>query len=1331
MSYRKTFLLFFFVTVFSLTVGYSASMRFRHITNREGLKYTWVWDIMEDRYGYMWFSTMYGAYRYDGFGFEDYTFVNENDGSTARVNFVFEDASGLLWFGTNDGLYSHDRRYNRYTHYSRESTEPGYRLSSDYVSDMVQDKDGNLWIATRGGVDMLDPEGGMTSYPSHPVNVLFYDSRHCLWAGAVDGTVLRYRRETDSFAELSLPQPSRQMIQNFSEDSKNNIWIATGDRGAVRYTPRSGSFTYYSASNGVLPDNLVRAIVEDSDGSILIGGEYGIVSVNDDRGTLVCSSDIPWGINDNAIYSMLLDSNDNFWVGTFFGGVNLRYRHSSFMELILSTSEEYQADSKVVSSIISHEGGIMVSTENSGVYVVSPSGEKVRGIGGFKSDNIHAVCKDDSGNLWIGSYQGGLYMKPKGSGTFRHFLKGERSGLRSNNIYCIKQDSKGNLLVGTQYGGLGRYDYRNGVFESFPAGLPEDIFVWDILEDRSGNIWLAAYGSGIYRLSPEKDYSPELIAPDFARNFITLCELSDGRILAGAEKEGIAVVDPISLEVTSFSPLSLGLQDNTVYGILQDYEGNIWFSTNYGLCKCDASFDNLRQYTVADGLPTNRFNYNSCTEIGGRLYFGSINGVVVVDPRNEMDDDREWNIRFGRLFINNNREEIRPDGPLTEDLNSIGKLVLNHDQNSFGIEFSSNKYELYNSQKYAYMLDGLDNSWHSIGHGNRVDFVGLSPGSYTLSLCHVDGDVIQTDNPAVLHIKVKAVWWQTAAAKTALVLLVLLIAVYIVLLLFRDAKNRYELELEKQAREKDKEINELKFRFFVNISHEFKTPLSIILGLVELFRNGNVSQEQRPRYFSLIKKNADKLLTLINELLTFREIQLSELKAKKIDLNTFLGGVMGRHSWLFEEKHIDVRLSIPDNCAEMEADPGKLEKIFDNLLSNAYKHTPKDGYLSISFSKSGPDKVVINVLNSGEGISSDKLPYIFDRFFTSQSYDKYSSGVGLSYVKSLVELHSGTIAAYSEQGKYTEFSICLPQRQEKGGNVQDQNDELREYSTDIFPEPVLNMENSGPDVDNELYGQLAAETTILIVDDDNSMREMLVDYFSRSYHVLEAYSGEMAAQIVHENKVDIVISDVMLSGGMSGFELCRYLKNDIETSHIRVILTTVLSEHDYKYQGYRAGADSYVVKPFSFSLLELRVRNIIVGSFKLREMRKVSIDLSNIDIPSSNSDEQLLNKLVDVIIGHLSDFDFGVKELCWSVSMSKATLYRKLKAITGQSINEFIQNTRLKYATRLLDETDSPVSEIGYQVGFSDPYYFSRAFKKCFGVSPKQWREENAGKAEE
>lgn len=1310
---RKAFLSIF-VLLSCLSGRAAGEPSFRHITSREGLSYTWVKDIFEDSEGYMWFSTIYGACRYDGRHFEDISFPDTGNGNLHSVNAVQEVPQGTLWFATTGGLFRHCPE-------TAETDEP-FALDRD-ITALCADSDGALWVGSRSGGchiirgEAMDSVSFSQAGGKITPTAILVDSRKGVWAGTSSGKLFFFDHQAGVF--LPTPFESPKSIYDIIEDGVHNLWISTSGAGVFRYSPQSGAVDAFNVASGTLPDDLARQMARDTEGNVWITTEKGLVRISPDGGATTIRSDSssPHSLNDNAAYAAYFDPvQENLWIGTFFGGVNVCSSFQGPFESYLSSPEEYSADSKVVSVIVPEEDELLVGTENDGVFILS-SGDgmpkdhlRAPRIAG---DNIHSICRDRDGSLWIGTYTCGISYRPAGSSTFRTFNTAN-SALTTNNIYIIRSDSRGNLWVGTQYGGLYRYDFTRGSLERFPREFPSHLFIWDIHESRDGDIYLASFGNGLWKLSVGDGYKPEHISMPVSY-CVSISELEDGRLLLGTEKQGMAVYSPLTGETICIRREN-SLPDDTIYATLQDGRGNVWMSSNSGIIRSDSALDTFTLFTMNDGLPANRFNYNAAyaAPSGDALYFGSTNGVVRITPGVSYGENSDPVIRFGSLYVDGEKVPVGSD-ILPRRLSSDRRLVLGPEDNSFAIDFSDRLYGSRDNIKYAYRMQGLSSQWNEIGRRHKVDFQSLRPGNYCLSIAPSD----RHEQAVSLQIRVRPRWWQSVPAVVGYFLVLLLIAAVVMYSWLSASRHRHDLEMEKLAREKDNELNETKFRFFVNISHEFKTPLSLILGPAEQLIDGRAKPSQTKRYLQIIKHNADKLLSLINELLAFREVQFTKLKISEVSAREILQNCLSRYDWLFEGKKITATMSCPDDLT-LEADPGRLEKIIGNLVSNAYKHTPEGGHVALSARERGADEVVFVVEDDGEGIPEEKLPHIFERFFSSESYDKYSSGVGLSYVQSLVELHSGRITVSSEPGRGSRFEFVLPRRQpEHEAQVQ------ADYQS---VSPVTPPVVSGEDIDEKEYGKIAAESTLMIVEDDATMRSLLVDYFEPRYNVVAVQSCEEALKAGRDRRVDIVISDVMLGSGMSGFEFCKYLKNDVETSHVKVILTTVLSEESYRTSGYKAGADDYIVKPFSYQLLEQRVKNLLIGSYRLREAYKLNIDLSNMNIDTAGTDEQLIKKVIDHIFTHISDSTLGVETLCGVVGMSKTTLYRKMKSLTGQSTNELIQNVRLKYAARLLSESDKTVSEIAYESGFSDPYYFSRAFKKQYGYSPKLWREKEQSK---
>lgn len=1296
--------------------------RFRHLDDTDGLPYTWVWNIFQDSSGYIWLSTMYGTYRYDGYSFIDYAFGDSSSGTPYSVYQVVEDNRGDMWFATERGLYRQNPDNNEYRLYNGSGLSP-LRLSADAIECIAVDRDNNIWAGSTNGLNRVDADRKKCTVIAQPaesarsVKSVLCREDGSVWYGDYGGVVWR----VDSLQQSASPvlRTGPYIITCLFENS-DGLWVASAGDGLYLVTPTG--ISHFGVAEGTLRSDIVRAVAADADGNVWAATEKGIAVLSGDNAEFIVRHDNDtWGLNDNAIYSLLCDRDGTMWAGSFFNGVNMMNPRYGLFSSLKSGSGLDELRGAVVSSISAIGDRIYIGSENRGLYEYNPSTSTFTNYNSRNSslsnDNVHSVCADSKGNLWIGNYYGGLSVLDKESKRLTR-----QPLFPSNSIYSILNDRRGNIWIGTFYDGLYRYNSATGEFERHARELA-GTFVWGMIEDYLGNIWLACYGRGIVKLDRSENYSPKFIDTP-VRRYVTLCQLSDGRILAGTEKEGLTAVGISDLSVKHFNSLN-GLPDNTIYGICQDDSGNIWFSSNSGIYKTDLEFSRFSNYTVRDGLPANRFNYNAVAAIGGKIWFGSISGLVEVDPAREGNVTIEHPIVLGDLYINNIRQPVgacNPAGPevLPKSLDTLDRLVFHSNLLSWGIDFSCNAFDS-NAISYVYMLKGIDSRWHMLGSRNRVDFTGLGFGKYTLMISTVGPDGEPSANVRTLQIEIVPPWWRSTFAFVIYTLLILSFLAYLIYLLMKIARSRNDIKLERLEREKDKEINEMKFRFFVNISHEFKTPLSLIIGPIRDLLDGNIAEQAREKYFIVVKRNAEKLLALVNELLAFRELEHTKLHIQPLYYRPLLEQLVHRFSWIFESRNIKVELSTYDSSPIIWADFDKLEKVIGNLLSNAGKYTPIGGTVSIVV-EHHDRRVYTSVTNSGPGIEPDRLPHIFERFFTSRSYDRYSSGVGLSYVKSLINLHEGDITVESVPGEFTTFTFWLPDRTD--GKEVEPVDLSSHYAADSFDEPRT-LSAPPAEINGDTMQELARKTTVLVVDDDQDFNDLLSDYLSNHFHTLKASSADEAMAIIKGGDVDIVVCDVMLGDGLNGIELCNSIKENVETDHIRVILASVFSENIYRSRGYEAGADIYIVKPFDFSILALRIRNLIYTSWKAREKYKTDIDLTA-EAPLPNDvRNDWLRKATACVLENIADSAFNGDELCRAMNMSQSTLYRKLKATTGQSTNEFIQNLRLKYAARLLRETSLTVSEISFEIGFSDSSYFSRAFRKCFGESPRQWREKN------
>ncbi len=1295
---------------------------FRHITDRNGLPFTWIYDISQDSAGYMWFSTVFGAFRYDGYDFFPVSFPERDNDRILSVRAVTEDSLGYLWFLTEDGMYRYDYVHDVFTGYSSREEHPGRRLLSDNVLCMAEVSGGLLYVGTYAGIEVVDADSGHVIHDRPDIHEGISDivvrKDGTVYAGSITGNV--YVLDGSGTVSASFPVSPGRTVTDLCEDSSSMIWAATEGNG-VFVLSDTAVLERFTAAEGTLTDDIARTVARDANGYMWAGTEQGITVFKEGRIEFIRRSDNPWGLNDNAVYSIFMDRDRNIWVGTFFGGINFLDSGRGMFSGPVTTDGVDDLKGCAVSAIVPFDGHVFIGTENRGFFLYDGKSGSMRNCSSadcrIGNDNVHAICADRYGNIFIGNYHGGLSVRFAGDDMFSPV---DMAGVPSNSIYSIFADSEGNVWVGTYFNGLFRYDYASGRLVK-QTSVPGSIFVWDIMESRTGDIWLAGFMDGLLYLDKSRGYSPVSIDTG-ADGYVTLCELSDGTILAGTEKEGLTVVDPEDGSAVHISRKD-GLPDNTIYGILQDRYGNIWFSTNSGIYRTDRAMDSFIGWSVEDGLPVNRFNYNACSIIDGKLWFGSVDGLVCIDPSRIVTGNVIHPVRFNDFWLNGKRLDVSPDGILPEEINSAGTVRLAGRHFSWGVDFTCNVFGD-NSVRFAYRLDGMDGKWYFLEETNKIEFTGLDYGKYRLDVSTVGPGGHISPDMASVNVAVVPPWWASPYAFALYSMAVLLVAGWMVWLLMKNYRIKYAYRFEKLSREKENEVNEMKLRFFMDISHEFRTPLSLIIGPVSSIIEKTVPHGQEERYFNIIRKNAEKLLGLINELLAFRELDSMKLEIERFLYMPFLSAACDRYRWLFESKSIKVQLFPEDADQHVFADIDKLEKIIDNLLSNAYKYTPIGGEVRISV-RSGDGRLYTEVANTGQGISPETLPHVFDRFFRGRMYDAYSSGVGLSYVRSLVRLHHGDIHAESEPGSWTRFVFWLPMTYD-GTEVK--YVDAADWCSRHFPD--LSLPAGEPDsggFGDKDYLETEKETVVLVAEDEADMRNLTVNALSPYFTVEAAADVGTAWSLVKEKRVDILVTDVMLGDGMNGFDLCSMIRRNEEASHIHIVMMSVLSEDEYKERAYMAGVDAYIVKPFKPSMLVRRIRNLVHNIWKTRLKYRIDIDLSNVELTASGSDKEWIQMAVSKVFDHMSDTGFGPDEFCAAMGMSQSTLYRRLKTICGQSPNEFIQNIRLKYAARLLRETSMTVSEISYDTGFSDSSYFSRAFKKCFGLSPKQWRNGSQG----
>jgi len=1335
----------------------------------KSLSYNAVISIYEDNSGILWVGTEGGGlnkYDREKDQFTRYTH-DANDPKSLSNNQVFsilQDKSGDLWFGTNGGgvnkLIPGDKEGSSPTfiHYLH-NLEKKTSLSSNVVSKICQDKSGNLWIGTENGLNKFVPgdNSGFAStfihYKHNPddptslshdvVSSVYEDNSGVLWIGTIGGGLNKLvpgdsKQSTPSFIhylndpndEISL---SSNAVGSIYEDNSGNLWIGTWGGGLNKFDGANEQFIRYefdSNDSRSLGGNWVYSIYEDDSGILWIGTMPGGLNKFDPMKNQFTNykhePDDPNSLSSDRVFSIYEDNDGTLWIGTFRGGL---------ARLVSSDSEK--------------------SPDSFFRYTHDPNDPK-----SLSDNSVFSICEDNEGNLWFGTLNGGLNKlaqseKEKAHPRFIHYENNpdDPTSLSSGIVRVIYKDIRGDLWIGTDGGGLNkliRGEEFSAKFKRYTndpkdrKSLSNDR-IWSIFEDKRGVLWTGTSG-GLNKLIPPKDahspttficYTHESGDPSsLSNNEVTsIYEDKSGNLWIGTTDGGLNKFDREGGRFIQFDEED-GLANNSISGILEDDEGNLWLSTRRGLSRFNPKTKTFRNYVEKDGLQGNEFQQGAYLKNGGgEMFFGGTNGLTRFHPDSIKDNIRIPPVVITDFQLFNNSVPVGLDisterSILQKAITKTKEIELTYKDYIISFEFAALDFHIPEKNKYAYTLEGFDKSWNYTDANRRfATYTNLDPGEYTFRVKGSNNDNVWNEEGASIKIIVAPPWWKTWWAYLSYVVLVISVLYGL---------RRYELnrlnwknqsKLDEVKLKERAEIDKMKSRFFANISHEFRTPLTLILGPLEKIKPKTTEKEIQ-KQTGLIRRNASRLLSLVNQLL-----DLSKLEAGKLKLTTapgnivpFVKGIAMSFESIAEHKDILLKVNSLNDDIQLYFDRDKMAKILTNLLSNAFKFTPDGGEITVHINQTDQNSIEIKIRDTGIGISEDELPKLFDRFYqvdSSQTREHEGTGIGLALTKELVELHHGTISVNSNLRDpdkagtgWTEFTIDLPV-----GREHLKDEEIVETEEPPKEDIIVDEEQFIP-----LDAEEASETGVidedrnilLVVEDNADVREYIKDSLGDNFEIEEASNGQQGVKKAEKLIPDLIISDVMMPK-MDGNELTRILKNDEKTSHIPIILLTAKSEQESRLEGLETGADDYLTKPFDTKELQVRVRNLISIRKKLQEkFGRGEYTPKTEGKRLSNLEEQFMSKVVEVIENHLAEEEFSIEQFAGAVYMSRMQLHRKLKALTGKSASLYVRSFRLLRAKKMIEEKQGNFSEIAYSVGFSSPAYFTKCFKEEFGVPPSE-----------
>lgn len=1293
---------------------------FRHFTEKEGAALTPTLDITQDREGYMWFATVNGLYRYDSRSFRRYEQTGENgeDVMTINITSLKVDSEGRFWVGTTKGLFLYDRERDTFIGLREDSTTAN-SFKDEYIWAVFEDSQKRLWAGTTDGLGLITMEKGEVrivkklspEFTGHSniIRSIAEGQDGTLWLGTYDG-LIRYRGEKDTRLFRRNSEKQDVLLNQYVAicgDRKGGIWLGSNREGLVWFDEATETFRTVDSfrdPNGDLP--IVNKILPDGNGRYWMGTESGLARYDPSEKSsrwYVNDPSNPNSLIDNTLYSMYIDREGGIWMGSYYMGISYFHPQMPVFSKWLPDGAPFQ-QFPVYSAGVSRNGNKWaLRKDKSEIFVTDGRKVEVYHLTLPSSDLYHYFLLEDPAILWCG---GGTKLSrinlKTGTVTLFPYKMKNVGNANWRSASGIMSDHSGAIWSWGSFG-LMRLGKGNHTTEQVLT-VPGKILT--VLEDSQHRLWAGGDGGELFLLAGNGTLidSTRMNAPVSG-----LAETPDGTIWLVQNGD-------LYRHIPGNGYLRFEKElENGFEGVMADLKGNLWLiNGRTRLIKYNPEKKQIQNLSYQEGLPSNSVFISSASFMDqeGALFF-LVNNNELLRLMLQADHDIEAPLTVVLSMLRLFNKQVKTgdaSGILTKPLEQTPTLTFRHDQNVFSLDFALLSYYKSNAKRYAYKLEGFDKNWNEVEIPSAT-YTSLPPGTYTLLVKAANGDGAWTPDPLKTQIVILPPWWKTWTAYLFYLLLTGLLVYSVARFFWLRASFR-----------KENELYEAKLDFFTNISHEIRTHLTLVSGPLEKAFSQDIKDETLKSYLRFSRNNSHKLMQLVTELLDFRKIQKKQavLQVAAYDVVKVVKSVMASFEYLSREKKIRSVVECPEEPVTLWFDLLQIQKVLYNLLGNAYKFTPDGGTVSVVIKKIS-NEVTISVNDTGIGIAPEHLGRLFENFFQSNRSSNAvgGHGIGLALSKAIVELHGGCLTVSSRQSTpttpgHTSFTLRL----------------LRgwtQYERAQMVEPVAPLETSGtPRVQEVVQAEKRENSekkrTLLLIEDNDDLRTFLSGVFSENYRVLATADGEEGLKMARERIPDLVICDVMLPG-KSGFDVCQSLKSSVESSHIPVVLLTAMSANQQIKEGLKTGADDYLVKPFDPGLLQLKVGNLIETREKLRR-RYLKAALSEGEpIDDSDPDRDFLEKLRNLVAENLSEPDFGVPDMARHVGVSTSILYKKLRALTGTTVNEFIRMIRMKRAEELLESGRYNVNEVAIAVGYNDSRYFSREFRKIIGKYPGNVRK--------
>ena len=1312
---------------------------FVHIGLNEGLSQSTVFDITQDKRGNMWFATYNGLNKYDGYSFTVYHYNEQKPYSIASdiIRTCTTDRHGKVWIGTDQGLSYYDADKDRFENFS--DPNDGKRLPVYGIVE-INDKELLLHI-NKENLLIFNTETYQfsnnlpTSLLSSIIPTCIYSQGDYIYIGSYEG-MYAYSISQNILKKIVTDTLNGKNILAILQQSPTRLWIATEGNGLFLYNPQTGHLKNYiniPGKKGSISSNYVRSLALDAQNQLWIGtiNSLNIYNEENDDFNIYASDPLESGsLSQISVRNIFMDSQGGMWLGTYFGGLNYyhplknRFRNIQF-----------------------------IAKQNS-----------------LNNNIINCIQEDARKDLWIGTNGGGLNRYNSRTHTFTHYT--EEEGLGSNDVKTIYVDEAHDLIyIGTHTGGLSILNRKTGQIETLNRSDAERN-IYAIEPTANGEFWISGMSS-ILRFNPQN------------RTFTTCTEQSDGRPLLHnrivslvrdskkrlwlISEEGLFVynekdnklqdcpipgLEPVSQkfincmyetrsgvfwigtrsgiyrfdeskqEMTQYTTAQ-GLPNNVVQGILEDSYGKLWISTDKGLSCFQPQTEKFRNFTNDDGIQSNQFTSAFHRTSNGEMYFGGVNGITTFNPEQLVDNPYIPPVIITQLRLFN--KTVLPGdetGILEKNINETKSITLAAKQSMFSLKFVVSNYISGTHNTFAYKLDGYDKEWYYSNTQRMASYSNLPQGTYYFLVKAANSDGKWNETPTKLEIIILPVWYKTWWAFILFIAAFVSITVFIFRYFWIRKSMKAEIQMERIDKERQKEVNEMKLRFFINISHELRTPLTLILAPLQEMLD-KVSDRWMYKQLEHIQRNTNRLLHLVNQLMDYRRAELGvfNLKVKRNNIHQTIEKNFLFYERLAQRKKIQYNLYSEVENKEVLCDLNYLELIMNNLLSNAFKYTDEGQSITVTLKEEG-NALLLQIKDTGSGIPIDKQGKIFERFYQIES-DHVGSGIGLSLVQRLVELHHGRIELDSAEGVGSTFSIYLPTDEASytPNEFKEESDTAEKeqiYSTNAQDMYIVDTDNITDEKETSDVDDRNQKETILIVEDNIDILQYLSNELSKSFNILKAENGKEALELLNDQEVNLVLTDVMMPV-MDGLQLCKQIKQNLRTCHIPVIILSAKADLKEQLEGLQVGADDYIPKPFSLALVVTKIKNSFRTRYRSLQHYSNSLEIEPEKIALNTLDEELLKKAIETVEKHLDNTEFSTEEFAREMCMSRSNLHLKMKALTGESTNEFIRKIRFNKACKLLKEERYSVAEISTIVGFNTPSYFATSFKKYFGCLPSEY----------